>query len=215
MNTKRLIFWICFFIVLALIVWGLVVAMNKPQNQVPEYGTPPVVAAIDHVKGSETAPITIIEYSDFQCPACGMFFPAVERYTREASTTVRLVYRHFPLPQHLNAPLASRAAEAAGKQGKFWEMYTNLFDGQTRWENFSDLEARAEFAKYAVALGLDMEKYVADLDSDEVKQKIAADQDGGVRIGVNSTPTFFVNGKFVTPEANYDAFKTAIEAAAQ
>lgn len=214
MNTKRIIFWISFIIVLVLILWGLVVAMNKTQAGIT-YGTPAEVSSVDQVTGNPLAMVTIIEYSDFQCPACSTFYPAVERYVREASTTVRFVYRHFPLPQHLNAELASRASEAAGKQGKFWEMYRILFETQTDWENLSDVEARIAFAKAATTLGLNMEKYAADLDSAEIKQKIAADQDGGVRIGVNSTPSFFVNGKFVVVEPNYEKFKAAIDAAAQ
>jgi protein-disulfide isomerase len=214
MNTKRIIFWICFLIVLALIVWGLAVAMNKPLPGT-SLGTPPEVTATDHVTGNVAASITLIEYSDFQCPACAAFYPAVERLAREASSTVKLVYRHFPLPQHKNAELAARASEAAGKQGKFWEMYRSLFDNQTTWEVYSDAEARAEFATYASKLGLDMTQYATDLDSAETKDHVALDRDGGVRIGINATPSFFVNGTFVSLQPTYDQFKAGIEAAAQ
>lgn len=214
MNTKRIIFWVCFIIVLALIIWGLIVAMNKPVVTGTNLGTPPEVTSDDHVIGNANAATTVIEYSDFQCPACEMFFPAVEAYVKEASSTVRFVYRHYPLPQHQNAPLAAQASEAASKQGKFWEMYRMLFEGQKKWESMSDSDARKEFAGYAASLDLNMDTYTKDLDSAEVKLKIRNDYQNGGTIGINATPTFFVNGKAVTLQPNYASFKAGIEAAA-
>ncbi|MES2216435.1 MAG: thioredoxin domain-containing protein [Patescibacteria group bacterium] len=216
MNTKRIIFWICFIIVLILIVWGLIVAMNKPATTVGALSTPPEVTAADHVLGTSTAPITVIEYSDFQCPACGIFYPTVEKFIKEASSTVRFVYRHYPLPQHANAPLAAQAAEAAGKQGKFWDMYHLLFENQKDWSELPDISARQIFAGYASKIGLNTAQYTTDLDGAEGKLKIRTDYQDGAAIGVNSTPTFFANGKAVNiSQPNYEIFKAAIEAAAQ
>ncbi len=216
MNTKRIIFWICFIIILILIVWGLIVAMNKPAATVGALSTPPEVTANDHVVGTSTAPITLIEYSDFQCPACGIFYPTVEKYVREASSTVRFVYRHYPLPQHKNALLTAQAAEAAGKQGKFWDMYRLLFENQKDWSDLADLPARQVLAGYASKIGLDMTQYTTDLDSADAKLTIRADYNAGAAIGVNSTPTFFANGKAVNiSQPNYDIFKAAVEAAAR
>jgi protein-disulfide isomerase len=213
MNTKRIIFWACFIIVLGLIIWGLVVAMNKPPIDTSLKSAPEVSSA-DHVSTEATVPVTLIEYSDFQCPACASYYPVVEQLAREASTTLRFVYRHYPLPQHKNAQLAARASEAAANQGKFWEMYRLMFENQNRWAELGDSGARQIFAGYAADLGLNVETYTADLDSDAVKAKVAADLKGGSDIGVNSTPTFFVNGKAITNPPNYAEFKKLIDDAA-
>jgi protein-disulfide isomerase len=213
MNIKRFIFWACFIIVLALIVWGLAVAMNKPV--VDALGTAPDVSLTDNVTSTSTLPVTLIEYSDFQCPACGAYYPIVERLVAEASTTMRLVYRHFPLSQHLNAELAARASEAAARQGKFWDMHRLLFENQNVWNIYSDAAARAEFARYASQIGLDMALYNADIDSQMVIDRIKGDQNGGVKIGINSTPTFFINGKVISNPQSYEEFKALIDSAAQ
>lgn len=213
MNTKRIIFWACFIIVLGLIIWGLVVAMNKPPIDT-SLKSAPEVSSVDHVSTVATVPVTLIEYSDLQCPACASYYPVVEQLVREASTTLRFVYRHYPLPQHKNAQLAARASEAAANQGKFWEMYRLMFENQTRWAELGDSGARQTFAGYAADLGLNLETYTADLDSDAVKAKVAADMKGGSDIGVNSTPTFFVNGKAISNPPNYAEFKKLIDDAA-
>lgn len=211
MNTKRIIFWACFIIILGLIFWGLVVAMNKPSA-----GTGPTsagaVTAQDHVLGPKNASVTMIEYGDFQCPACGAYFPLVKRLTQEASTTLRLVFRHFPLAQHANAPITAQASEAAALQGKFWEMYDMIYENQAEWSNLPD--AHATLIGYAQKLGLDMVKFKADLDSSAVKDAVAADADEGHKIGINATPTFFINGKVIANPQSYEAFKALIEAAA-
>jgi protein-disulfide isomerase len=213
MNIKRIIFWVIFLIILAAIVWGLSVAMNK-EKAGPTLGSPAPVTAADHVLGPENAPVTIIEYSDFQCPACASFYPLVEKLLDEASTTVRFVYRHFPLypMPHKNAYLASQAAEAAGLQGKFWEMYRMLFTNQAAWEK-SDT-ATTIFEDYAGRIGLDMSTYKKDADSASVKARVQRDREEGDSLGVSGTPTLFVNGKVIINPNSYDSFKAFIQAAA-
>lgn len=215
MNTKRIIFWVGFLTVLVLIIWGLAVAMNKPVQDGPIMGDALAITTADHIIGSVTAPVTLIEYSDFQCPACGSYYPLIERLMNEASTTVRLVYRHYPLPQHKNAMLAARASEAASNQGKFWDMYRALFEDQSAWSELADLDARKTFAGYAAKMGLDMNLYVADLDSASTTARIRTDADGAIATGVNATPTFFVNGKAIITPQSYDLLKSTIEAAAK
>ena len=213
MNSKRIIFWAVFIVVLGLIIWGLVVAMNKPMPGSSEsLGTPAPVTSADHVRGNPDAPVTLIEYSDFQCPACRSYHPLIERLMTEASTTVRLVYRHFPLPQHQNAELASQASEAAGVQGKFWDMYHLLFENQDDFETIPD--GTAVFAGYASKLGLNMEQYARDLASSTLKTHIDAEADEGRTIGIDHTPTFFVNGKVIDNPQSYDEFKAVIDKAA-
>jgi len=211
MNLKRIIFWASFLIILALILWGLVVAMNKPVSGT-HLISPAPVSGSDHVTGSASAPVTIVEYGDFECPACGAYFPLVERFMKEASTTARLVFRHFPLPQHANAMIAAEASEAASLQGKFWDMYRLIYEHQNDWSNLPD--AHNVLDGYANQIGLDMVKFKADIDSSAVKDAIANDQAEGVKIGIDSTPTFFVNGKAITNPQSYEAFKSLIEAAA-
>jgi protein-disulfide isomerase len=212
MNTKRIIFWSCFAIILGLIFWGLVVAMDKPVPGSPTLSSPAPVTAADHILGPAKAPVTMIEYGDFQCPACGAYYPLVKRLTEEASTTFRLVFRHFPLPQHANAPLAAQASEAASLQGKFWGMYDLLYSHQNDWNSLAD--PHQIFDSYAQQLGLDMIKFKADIDSASVQAVIASDQAEGEQIGIDATPTFFVDGTAIANPQSYDAFKSLIEAAA-
>lgn len=213
MNTRRLIFWTGFIVVLALIIWGLIVAMGRtPASRDQNLGTPAPVGQNDHVKGPDNALVTIIEYSDFQCPACQAYYFVMERVLASSTVPVRLVYRHFPLAQHANAMPASLASEAAGVQGKFWEMYGLLFENYSDWVDLRD--PKPEFAKYASEIGLDLERFNTDMASSTLREKINADYEEGFKIGVNATPTFFVNGKVITNPSSYDEFKTIIEKAA-
>ena len=145
------------------------------------------------MKGAENAKVTLVEYSDFQCPACAAFFPYVEGILSAYPDDVRLVYRHFPLTSiHANAEEGAWASEAASKQGKFWEMYTLLFDRQKDWSN---LAAPSEmFMAYADLLGLNKEQFKADYESAETRARVQTDVNSANRAGINSTPTFYLNG---------------------
>ena len=214
MNTKRIIFWVCFLVVLALIIWGLAIAMSRPVTVggIP-VGTPGPVTDSDHVRGSPNALVTLIEYSDFQCPACENFYPEVAKLLQdESSTTLRLVYRHFPLSQHPNAISASMASEAAGVQGKFWEMYDLIFKNHIDWTELAD--PTPVFVGYAKSLGLDVTKFTADLKNPTLAQVIQTDADSGQVAGINATPTFFINGKPIVNPSSYADFKKLIDQAA-
>jgi len=211
MNIKRLAFWIIFVVILGLIVWGLSVAMNKPAAS-SSLGAPAPVTAEDHVTGPANASVTLIEYGDFQCPACGLYAPIVERLIA-SSTSLRVVFRHFPLPQHANAMITSEAAEAAAMQGKFWDMYRLIYANQAEWENLPD--AHAVLDGYAQQIGLDMTKFKADIDSSEAKAAVIADLNEGESLGIDQTPTFFVNGKAILNPPGYEAFKAIIDSAAR
>lgn len=212
MNINRIIGWASFVVVIGLIVWGMVAAGNKSEKELAGIVLASEISATDWIQGTSTAPVTLVEYSDFQCPACAGYFPLVERLVAENPTLVRLVYRHFPLQQHVHAVTAAAAAEAAGNQGKFWEMYRKIFETQADWEDAKD--AKTIFTGYAQAMGLDMTRFATDVDSKEIKDKIDAQALSGVRSGVNSTPTFYVNGKKIQNPQNYDEFKKIIENAA-
>lgn len=167
------------------------------------------VTSADWVKGSPDAKVTLVEYSDLQCPACGAYFPFVKKLATEFGDNVRFVYRHFPLLQiHPYAQLAASAAEAAGLQGKFWEMHDVLFENQAQWS--SSKNAQTLFVEYAATIGLDVSKFTADMDSSVVKEKIAADYQSGIRAEVNATPTFFLNGVKVLNPQGYEGLKQLI-----
>lgn len=142
------------------------------------------------VRGAPMAPVTIVEFSDFQCPHCAAAHPELERLVREFEGQVKLVFKHFPLSSHLRAVPAARAAEAAGRQGKFWEMHDLLFDHQRELED-ADLE------RYANMLGLDVERFKTDMASAEVQERVDADRAEGEKLAIEGTPTIYVNGRLV------------------
>jgi protein-disulfide isomerase len=212
MNIKRITFWSGFVIIIALIVWGLIVAMNKTPGSTSKIGVPAPVTSADHILGNVDAPVTLIEYGDFQCPACQTYYYYVEKLYNEASSSLRIVFRHFPLSQHPNAIPAAKVSEAAANQGKFWEMYAELYANQTDWSEKPVLESITIIESYGTKLGLDMVKFKADEASTTTLATIDEEQAEGVSIGIDHTPSFFLNGKEITPN-NYDEFKTLIDEA--
>jgi len=206
MNTKRIMFWLGFFIVLVLIIWGLIVAMNKPvTSQEPKNPAPATVN--DHIFGKSDAVVTLIEYSDFQCPACRTYYYFVDKLLN-STTSVRVVYRHFPLPQHPNAIPAALAFEAASVQGKSFEMYKMIFENYDQWVELTD--PKPEFVKYAESLGLNVSKFSEDMASTTLRKIIDDNAIEGQKIGINATPTFFVNGKFINNPPSYAEFEKLI-----
>ncbi len=143
------------------------------------------------VRGAPMAPILIVEFSDFECPYCGAAAPMLERTLREFDGRVKLVFKHYPLDQHPRAMPAARAAVAAGKQGKFWEFHDLLFAHQDSLED-------EDFERYAVQLGLDLERFKADLASPDTQARIDADKAEGRRVHVEGTPTMYINGRRFT-----------------
>lgn len=171
-----------------------------------------IISSSDRVLGNKDAKVTLVEYSDFQCPACGAYYPIVKQLNLELAGRIQFVYRHFPLRQtHANANLAALSAEAAGKQNKFWEMHDMIFENQNKWSG--EKNAKDLFVEYAQKLNLDIEKFKIDLDSDEVQEKVTNDYQSGIRLGVNATPTFFLNGTKLQNPASYEAFKKLLEEA--
>lgn len=212
-TTKRFLTWGSFVLIIGLVIWGLIAAEKKANREGAGLLLPDQIAVTDHIRGADTASVTLVEYGDFQCPACAYSYPLIEQLINSnSSTTLRFVPRHFPLAQHSNAISAAQSAEAAGKQGKFWEMYGMLYERQKAWETSTDGKNSAKniFIGYARELGLDEEKFLADFELQEIKDKIINDQKGGIKAGVNSTPTFFVNGKKINNPQSYDEFKKAV-----
>lgn len=167
----------------------------------------------DHIRGATGAKVTLVEFGDFQCPACAAYEPLVRQVLADNKDSLQVVFRHFPLTQiHQNALLAARASEAAGLQGKFWEMHDMLYDYQKSWSGL--LNAREIFVSYAATLGLDVAQFSADMDSSVVEEKILAEYREGTKLGVGGTPTFFINGKMIESPSSLEEFDALIKAAA-
>jgi protein-disulfide isomerase len=156
------------------------------------------------VKGPASAPITLVAWSDFQCPFCGRAVPTVRQLEDDYKGKIRIAFKQFPLPFHDKAHLAAEAALAANEQGKFWQMHDKMFANQQALD-------RASLEKYAQELGLDMGKFKAALDSGKFKDKVDAEDKEGAAFGVTGTPTFFVNGTRLVGAQPIEAFKAAID----
>lgn len=172
------------------------------------------ISATDHVRGAKDGQVTLVEFGDFQCPACAAYEPIVKQVLADNKDTLKLVYRHFPLTQiHKNALGAAIATEAAGVQGKFWEMHDILYDKQGEWGNA--LNARDYFLTYATTIGLDTKKFQESLSNESLEAKVLAELREGVRLGVQGTPTFFLNGKKLDNPLDLAKFNAIIKEAAQ
>jgi protein-disulfide isomerase len=157
------------------------------------------VTEIDHARGAIHAPVTIVEYGDFECSVCRAVEPGVRMILEQHSSKVRFVYRHFPIESaHPHALIAAEAAETAASQGKFWEMHDLLMQQGARLD-------RETLDRNAESLGLDIAEFKASLDDEIYRQRIREQVDGAIRDHVRSTPAFFVNGRFCDTSAGIHA----------
>lgn len=154
--------------------------------------------------------VTVEEFGDYQCPPCGVLHPELKKIAAEYGNKVNIIFRNFPLTMnHKNALAAAQAAEAARLQGHFDEMHDRIYEHQDEWKDQTD--PRPTFAKYAKGIGLDLNRYARDVDSQEVQQKIAFDQQTAIARGVNGTPTVFVEGRQMKPEVtNLEGLRNGI-----
>lgn len=202
-----------FIIILGVIVvlfFGLLI-FNKKDSSSPTSA----VAATNHTRG--TGKVVLVEYGDFECPGCGAFYPVIQQVKEKYGDKITFQFRNFPLTQiHQNAMAAHRAAEAASKQGKFWEMHDLLYENQKSWVTQAGVtseQATRIFESYAQQLGLNMDQFKADFPSSGVNDVIQADIKAGQDLNVNSTPTFFLNGqKLSDAENSLEYFSKQIDA---
>lgn len=211
-RVRRALMWGGFAVVIVLGVFGLSKLAVRPTDDGGQQALIlDAVSASDWVKGNNQAKAVLIEYGDFQCPACKAYHPLVDKLLKDHNDILQFAYRHFPLPQHQNAKPAANAAEAAGKQGKFWEMYDLVYQNQDKWS--SDRNAEDTFLQYAESLGLNLDQFKNDRDSQAIKDEVENDYDSGKTNNINSTPTFYLNGKKIQPRS-YEEFETLIKEAA-
>ena len=186
------------------------VSANSPSTTNSAGASPSPVATVSssanpgaqppHAIGPENAPVTLEEFGDFECPPCGLLHPVLKTMEKEYGTRLRVIFREFPLvPTHPHALNAARSAEAAGLQGKFWEMHDLLFENQRTWHE--EFDARPTFEGYAKRLGLDLERFRRDVSGQVVEQRIFLDGKRAHGLGVKGTPTVFLNGREVPFES--------------
>jgi protein-disulfide isomerase len=169
----------------------------------------PVVSDRDHSEGAPDAPVTLVEYGDFECPHCGRAYPIVEELRRRMGKKMRFVFRNFPLSEsHPHAEKAAEAAEAAGEQDRFWEMHALLFKHQNALDT-------AHLVTYAHSLGLDETRFSQALSAHTFQTRVREDFMSGARSGVNGTPTFFINGRRYDGAYELEPMLEALETAAK
>jgi len=201
-----------FIITLAVVILGLFGIYFITSNDSSIKSTPSTNTSklSNNVIGENKKNVVLVEYGDYQCPACAAYYPIIKQLVEEYKSDIQFQFRNFPLQQiHQNARAASRAAEAAGKQNKFWEMHDLLYEQQSAWEQSTS--ANVIFEQYAKQLGLNVETYKTDFASNEINEIINADFNEGTRLGVESTPTFFLQGKKIdNPPRDLDGWKKLI-----
>ena len=165
-----------------------------------------------HVRGLANAPVTLEEYGDFQCPPCGALSGSLLQIEKDYGPRLRVIFHHFPFAVHQHAHAAACAAEAAGLQGRFWQMHDLLYREQAEWSKAP--EAEKLFESYARLLGLKIEQFNKDVQSAAVQERVASDQKRGQELGVKNTPTLFINNRELPPTSlNPNGIRAAIDEA--
>ena len=171
---------------------------------------PDIIGPLDHVMGAAESEVVVTVYGDFECPACFSEMRIIASAWPRVEDRAQLVFRHFPLDTHRHAFLAARYAEAAGRQGMFWEMHDMLFVNQQVWALMDSVDDI--FDSYALQLNLDVDQLHTDMDDNAIREKIQSDQQGGVRAGVRSTPALYINGRPVSAPRTASEFVALVEA---
>ena len=212
--------WIIFAVACVALLAGLILLQKKDKADLSNVQPSSINKAseqsgniADHVFGKADSKVVLIEYGDYQCPGCGKAYPIVKAVSEKYKNQIAFVFRNFPLSTlHPNAKAAAAAAEAAGLQGKYWEMHDTLYMNQSAWENLSPDQRTDAFADYAKGFNLDAAQLKKDLASTKVNKKITFDQAVGKKAGVSATPTFYLNGTVLTQETwgSESAFDDAV-----
>lgn len=205
--------WGIFIAVCVLLIGGLVLYSASSRINVSDVNTNKIIPAStkngnigDNVTGDIKSPVIFVEYGDYQCPVCGDAYPQVKKVTDKYKSDVAIVFRNLPLTTlHPNALAAASAAQAAGLQGKYWQMHDLLYTYQSSWANLTGEQRTSQFADYAKQLGLNTKKFTNDMGSPAVSQKINFDRAIDSKLNLDSTPTFYIGGKQVSSAVQKDA----------
>jgi protein-disulfide isomerase len=212
-KEAKIIIGIAAVAIVGFIIFAM--AQPKPIEPTASIDDTLLIREGSHMTGSIDAKVQIVEFGDYECPACAAAHPGVKQLLAEYkdNPNVNFVFRNFPLPMHKNAIASAKAAEAAAAQGKFWEMHNMLYEKQEEWAESG--KAIDIFANYATTLGLDVETFKDGVRGNAYSAIIKADQDDGRELGVSGTPTFFINGMQVSPGnvPSYAELKAKVEEA--
>src|SRR5207237_2479757 len=172
-------------------------AKRLPALAIPENSTTSAMGGTEmvHVRGRGDAPVTLVEFGDFQCPPCANLSDPINQLERDYRSRLRVVFRHYPLANHQHAREAALASEAADLQGRFWEMHDLLYREQSVWSKAQDV--RVLFNAYAGMLGLNIDRFKKDIESEQAKARVESDEQKAVALGVRTTPTIFINNHAV------------------
>ncbi len=202
-------------IALVVIVVGIVLFKSSapdPKNAGTAIDASSLIRTHSQRSGPDNAKATLVEFGDFQCPACGAAHPTIKAIQEtNKDKSFQFVFRNFPLSQHQNAMLAAEVVESAGNQGKYWEMHNKVYETQAEWSESTS--AREIFTGYAKDLGLDLTKFNNDLDKQTFAEIIKTDMADGNKLGVNATPTFYFNGQKLDHTPSQDELQKMIDAA--
>lgn len=203
MNRTK---WIIFAVICVVVLGGLVFTSKKDKVNVDTTNPTEIIAASESSLGDQTygkkdSKVVVMVYEDFQCPGCGGAHPGLKAVKEKYKDQIVYVFRNFPLTTiHPNALAAATAAEAAGLQGKFWEMHNMLYENQQSWSTVDAAKRTDVFSGYAKEIGIDTAKFKTDLSDKRIAEKISRDRALGAKMKVNSTPTIFVNDHKLTEE---------------
>lgn len=213
-QMKKIGIWIGVIILIFAAIFGLAMFVNSPSNTNSKSElTVPIKADLEFSRGNPKSKVTLIEYGDFQCPACAQYEPIINQLLSEEGRKLHFVYRYFPLSNvHKNAKISAQAGFAANIQGKFWEISNKLYENQTEWSESTN--ARDLFANYAKDLGINVEQFKTEMDSPPAAKFVSDSEAAAISLGLNSTPSFFLNGKLINP-AGFDDFKKLIDDASR
>ncbi|BDI21257.1 thioredoxin domain-containing protein [Herbiconiux sp. L3-i23] len=214
-RTRRIIYLVAGLVAAAAIAVVIAIVVNTTARTaaLTETDGPAQVLRDDthRLDVAENGEVTLVEFLDFECEACGAFYPFVEELRARYDGQITFAVRYFPIPSHKNSENAAIAAQAASEQGQFEAMYERLFETQTQWAEKQDSQA-AVFRTYAQELGLDMTDYDAAVADPDTQARVQSDFADGIELGVEGTPSFFLNGERLEPESAQD-FVDAIDAA--
>lgn len=205
--------WIVFALICIATIGGLILFSKKDKVNVDNVDPTKAVSETateigDHVYGEKSSPVVLIEYGDFQCPSCGAAYPQLKTIKETYKDKIAFIFRNFPLTTiHPNALAAATAAEAAGLQGKFWEMHDKLYENQTAWSDIEASKRTDVFVGYAKDLGLDTAKFKEDLSNPKVVAKINRDRAFGTKLHITGTPTLFIGAEKMNDEVLSDLIR--------
>ncbi|HTK03264.1 MAG TPA: thioredoxin domain-containing protein [Alphaproteobacteria bacterium] len=208
------VFTVAIIATLVLLVGGMfAMTRNNDKPSSSEKVSNEILIPRSSYQTSPNATVTLVEFGDYQCPACGDYYPLVKKLTEEFGDKLNFVFRNFPLTQHKNANISALATEAAGLQGKFWEMHDKIYETQDKWSNLTPSDAKNMFEGFAKDLKLDTEEFRNNIMSLTLKTKIENDVNDGRLAKITSTPTFFLNGEKLNNPGSFEDFETLIKAA--